>query len=273
MNKKKILYIILGIISFIFLILCYKSCTIIDGGYYGVERNLGKILPEVRNEGLNFHPFWNSIQEVSGKIQGVSQEETSASKDIQTVKAKIVVNYFPVSKYIPELVRSLGELKAVESVFFSPLISSTFKSVTARYNAEELISKRSQVATEVSTQLKKELEIALSKRNLKNGIEITNVTIVNFQFSDDFSKAIESKQVAEQKAAQAINEKKRIETEADAEAYKIKTIANAEAEAINVRGKALKDNPDVIQLEGIQKWNGILPQYLGGNAVPFINVK
>ena len=92
-------------------------------------------------------------------------------------------------------------------------------------------------------------------------------------------EAINAKIGATQKAAQRENEVAQAKAEADkvietarGEAESKLAIAKAEAQAIEIKGKSLRDNPNVIELNKVEKWNGVLPQYMTG-PVPFVNVQ
>lgn len=62
--------------------------------------------------------------------------------------------------------------------------------------------------------------------------------------------------------------------EADGTAYSVRANAKAEADSINMRGDALRKNPEIVQLESITKWNGQLPTtMIPGAATPFVTVK
>ena len=114
-------------------------------------------------------------------------------------------------------------------------------------------------------------------------MKIANVAITDFDFSEEFNKAIELKVKAEQEALQAKNEKLRRVTQAEAaaeerklaaaaEAYEIEINSKARAEAIRIEAQALKDNPALIELRSVEKWNGQLPQVNGQSAMPFIQL-
>lgn len=87
---------------------------------------------------------------------------------------------------------------------------------------------------------------------------------------------VESTQKAEQRAnevAQTIAEADKAREQAKGEADAITTRAVAEAESLNIRGEAMRKNPGVVELNAIEKWNGVLPVYMtGGTATPFISV-
>ncbi len=99
-------------------------------------------------------------------------------------------------------------------------------------------------------------------------IVVDDFSIVNFDFSDSYERAVEDKQVAQQQALKAENDLRRIQVEAEQRIAQ----AKAEAEAIRIQSDALQQNQGLIKLEAVKKWNGILPQYMLGNSVPFIEL-
>jgi len=145
-----------------------------------------------------------------------------------------------------------------------PAVKESFKAAAARYTAEELISKRETLKTEVRNYLRERLHVF--------GINIVELSVTDFEFSAEFNRAIESKQTAEQNALRAKRDLERIKVEAEQKV----TSARAEAEALRLQRQVI--SPELIQLrqieaqmKAIEKWDGKLPGVTGG-AVPFIQV-
>ena len=84
----------------------------------------------------------------------------------------------------------------------------------------------------------------------------------NITLSKELETAIESKMVQEQEAAKARFTQQKAQIEADTAIIK----AKGEAEAIRVRAEAIRDNPGLIQLQIVEKWDGKAPLVIGGNA-------
>ncbi|WP_207211069.1 prohibitin family protein [Flagellimonas olearia] len=146
-----------------------------------------------------------------------------------------------------------------------PAIQEVMKAVSAKYTAEELITKRLAVSSE--------MQEALTSRLLASNISVDAFSIISFSFSQTFTDAIEAKQTAEQNALKAKRDLDRIKVEAE------QTIAAATAEAEALRLKKMNISPDLIELRKIEanlkameKWNGILPRVTGAGAIPFIGV-
>jgi len=194
---------------------------------------------------------------------------SAASKDLQTVSTEITVNYHPAPASVNSLYQTVG--LDYENRVITPTVEEVVKQVTANYNAEELITKRPQV--------KSDIEADISTRLSEFFIVTEIVSITDFQFSALFAQAIESKVEAEQKAFKAENDLKRIEVEArqhEAQAVGIAAAniaqANGEAEAINIINQALANNPQYLEWLKTQAWDGKLPLVVGEGGTPFISI-
>lgn len=254
------------------------SVVTVDAGYRGVKKRFGKVVGDSLSPGLHFKiPVIETVQPVEIREQKLKLETSASSKDLQTVKSHIVVNFHPVPDQVNELYNNIG-LEYKERVL-DPAVEETVKAITAQYTAEELISQR--------TQVRGGMEEMLSERVKVNQIQITKFNIVNFEFSSSFNDAIESKQTAEQSALQAENELRRIEVEAKQQietargrAESLKLEAEAKAEAIRLTAKAEAEaqemlakviSTDVVRLRAIEKWDGVMPR-VTSDVVPFIGV-
>ena len=179
--------------------------------------------------------------------------------------------------------QKIGPRAAVAATLITPAILESVKAVTAKYTAEELVTKRAEVKLQIQQAIEKFITVTLEKKGVQNVLNIANVAITDFDFSPEFNKAIEQKVKAEQDALKAKNEKLRRVTQAeaaaaektlaaDATAYEIDVGSKARADAIRREAMALKDNPELIQLRVAEKWNGVLPRVSGEGMVPLINV-
>ena len=252
MNKKT--YIIIGSIIAI-IILFFGSISTVPTGHVGIKTRFGAVQNDVIMEGLNFKlPFIESIKKMDCRTQKVDIEGESASKDLQTVAAYIAVNYKVNQEKAFELYKTVG--MSYEEIIIKPATQESMKTTIAKYTAEELITKRAEVADTLQKTLTNKLET--------KGIFVETISIVNLDFSAAYNNAIEQKQVAEQEAKKAEQElvkakveaeKKVVEAQADADSKIIK--AKAEAEAARVQKSELTDK--LIQLKWIEKWDGKLP--------------
>jgi len=248
------------------------SVQIVDAGHRGVllHWNAVDITQPPLEEGLHFViPFQDQVVNMEVRTLLFVKGTASASKDLQTVTTEVTVNFAPDPNTINILYKEVG--LNYQNRIIAPAVEEVVKQVTANYNAEELITKRSQVKNDIEFEITKRLNIF--------NIQTQVISITDFQFSDLFSRAIESKVEAEQKAQKAENDLIRIEVEArQAEAQAIgiakANIAQAEgeAEAIRVINAALASNPEYLDWLKTQAWDGRLPLVVGQGGTPFIQI-
>ncbi|RAP38143.1 HflC protein [Candidatus Marinamargulisbacteria bacterium SCGC AAA071-K20] len=261
-----------------------SAFVIIDAGHVGVVKKLGAVQSEPLTEGFHFKtPFIDKIVEVDVRLQTIRSSALSASKDLQTVKTVVTVQGSLMPTLAPIMYQKVGSIQAINLTIIQPAIKESVKAITAKYTAEELVTRRGEVKIEIQKSIQSFIDTTLDNKKIKNGIEIANVAITDFDFSDEFNRAIELKVKAEQEALQAKNEKIKRVTQAeaaaaekklaaDASAYEITAGSRARADAIKREAQALKGNPALIQLRLAEKWDGKLPKFNGSSAVPFINI-
>jgi regulator of protease activity HflC (stomatin/prohibitin superfamily) len=245
-----------ALIAFVLL----NSYTVIEAGTRGVLKNFGQIIG-VLGEGLHFRaPFVSSVTVVDVKTQRYESNATAASRDLQIVSTQVVLNYRLDPTTVDTLVREIG--LEFERRIVDPAVQEALKAATAQFTAEELITRR----PEVSSAIRDVLEARLSAR----GILVESVAITDFNFSEEFTRAIEAKQVAEQDALRAQNELRRAQIEAqqqvaraEAEAKARLEVARAEAEALRLQREVI--SPALLQLRFIERWDGVLPRFMGGS--------
>lgn len=200
-------WIIAGmVIGFILLIITLVGGIVITpAGHNNVVLTFGKV-DGVKQEGLSFKmPIFQSVKTMSIQTQLFEVKDTmAASKDLQDVKTSIAINYKLNPAYVGEIYRTLG-LNYIERLAH-PAIQEIVKATTARWNAEDLITKRESVKDEIAASLKTRLG--------ERGIIVELVNITNFEFSREFTAAIEAKVVAVQRVQEAENKLKQIEVEA-----------------------------------------------------------
>lgn len=269
---------------FIFVLLIPSSFVIIDAGKVGVVKRLGAVQPSSLPEGFHFKlPFVDQIIKVDVRLMNSRSDALSSSKDLQTVRTTVEVQYSINGTMAPYTYQKVGLNRQIQARVIEPAIGESVKAVTAQYTAEELITKRGTVKLQIQDAIQNYINATLEKKKIKEGIEIANVAITDFNFSDEFNRAIEMKVKAEQEALQAKNEKiKRItqaeasaseqQLSADASAYEIAVASKARAAAIKREAMALRNNPELIQLRIAEKWDGKLPHFNGSSAIPFLNI-
>lgn len=239
-------------------VLFFSTVYVIDAGYSGVLLTFGKVEPTAVQPGLHFKlPIIQGIVPIEVRTQKYEADASASSSDLQVVTAKIATNYHLVASSVPQLYNDIG-LSYTERVI-QPMEQEVVKAVTAKFTAEELITKREEV--------RQEIKRLMTERLQSRSIIVEEVSIVNFDFSPSFNEAIENKVTMEQNALAAKNKLEQVKYEAQQQIEE----ARGKAEAISIESQALRENPDILQLRAIEKWNGIMPQVTGG-AMPFIQV-
>lgn len=198
------------------------SLFTVPAGHRGIVLRFGNV-SRVASEGLNTKfLFIDTVEIMSVQTELYTDEAQSASKDLQDVNTTVGINYRVDPLVIGELYRTLG-VNYIAKIA-NPAVQEVVKSVTARFNAEDMILRRSEV--------KQEIETELAARLAQRGIIAETTNITNFQFSDEFTKAIESKVVAVQAVLEAQNKLERVKVEAQ------QAVAQAEGEANSAIARA-----------------------------------
>lgn len=274
--KSKIVLSMVGILLFGALCAAGGSFVVINPGERGVVVRWGSVSNNVMTEGLNWKtPFVDDVDVMNVQIQKFEAPLMDASsKDMQAIMTGVTVNYRLNPAGVVEVRRELGvdDAEKHQLMVIQPQLKESIKAVTARYKADELLSNRAQVRAEMHKQLQEKLDNVLP-----NSFLIVEFAITDFNFSETFNKAIESKVEAEQSALKAENQVVEAEAEAQkriaqarGEAEAVKLQAQAEADAIRIRAQAFKDNPEVLKLDFVRKWDGKLPVVIGGKPSGFM---
>lgn len=260
--------IIIGVIIAFLFFLIMDSYHLIHPGTVGVVTHFGAVQEEILPEGLHFiTPVKTKIIPIDVRIQLVEDKASASSKDLQIVTSSVALNFYLSKSKANIIFQELG--LAYKRTIIGPTIQESLKSTIAKFNAEEVITLRPKVKQMIFEDIKTRLE--------KNNIIVTDFSIVDFSFSSEFNKAIEEKQIAEQSALRAVNDLERIKTEA--EQVEVKAlgdakaqieIAKAEAQAQELLRKTISDK--IIQLRAIEKWDGVLPLYVGESSGIFLDL-
>jgi len=272
-NFGKAKLVIIGIIGLIIIaIISAASVQIVEAGNRGVLLHWSAVDTNVPplEEGLHFVvPFQDKVVNMEVRTLKFVKGTSGASKDLQTVTTEVTVNYRAGANTVNILYKEVG--LDYESRIIQPAVEEVVKQITAKYNAEELITKRPLVKSDIET----EITARLNPYNIMTDV----ISITDFQFSPLFAQAIESKVEAEQKALKAENDLRRIEVEARQQEQQAKGIAAAnvaeaegEAEAIKIINAALAENPYYLEWLKIQAWDGKLPLVVGQGGTPFIQI-
>lgn len=240
------------------LLLVYLSVVVIEGGNRGVQVRLGTIVEKPLDEGLHLiAPFITQVHEMSVRIQKADIRGSAGTKDLQQVALDVVVNYYIDPAQVVRIYREVGREEDVVSRILTPASQEMVKAACAEKTAEELLVQR--------TDLREDILRTLTERLKIRGIIVTDVSIANLDFSDEFDRAIEQKQIAQQQAQQARFLSERAENEAQAEIAR----ARGQAEAQRLLIQTL--TPAVLQKMSIEKWDGKMPQVVSDSkALPFL---
>lgn len=265
MTPKSIVSLVIGVVALIVLF-AINPFTVISAGERGVVLSWGAVTGQVLNEGIHWvTPIKESVEKFDVRLQKEQVAVAAASKDLQTVSTEVALNYHLQENGVASLWQKIGG--DYKSRVIDPVIQEAIKAVTAKFTAEELITKRESV--------KEEARALLAERLQTEYIVVDDLSIVNFSFSPEFENAIEAKQTAQQDALRAENDLRRIKTEAEQRVAQ----AQAEAQAIRLQSDAANNENYIqlkaleVQLEAVKKWSGVLPSTMvPGAAVPFINV-
>src|SRR5262245_41219126 len=274
---RLVLLLAIGVPALILLTTIFR---IIPAGHVGVMTLFGKVEPVPLREGLNV--VWNPLYDIvvmDTRVGKHSAKYDAASKDLQAVHVEMVLNYRLAADEAPEVYRSIGE--SYSEKIIDPAAQEVLKANTATHNAAEILLRRAAIKGDVQ----RDLTIWLAKY----GIELKEASLANIRFDQAYEKAIEAKQIEEQKAEQKRYELIQAQRQAeiiaaaakgrgDAAREEAKGVAEAtrikgEAEATyNARVSASLTQP-LIQQQYLSKWDGRLPQYtFGGNAMPFVQL-
>ncbi|MCZ6791327.1 MAG: prohibitin family protein [Candidatus Dadabacteria bacterium] len=272
------------VIIILVIVLATSAFVIVESGHVGVIVTLGAVQPEPLSEGFHLKkPFMDKIVQTDIRLTKAVSKSVAASKDLQTVQTQVSVQYSLTGAVAPRTYQRIGTRDVVAATVIEPAIQESVKAVTAQFTAEQLVTRRAEVKQQIQTAIESFIRVTLEDKDVPTALTIANVAITDFEFSDEFNKAIELKVRAEQEALQAVNEKTRRVTQAEAgyqerklaadgEAYEIEAASKAKADAIAREAKALKNNPQLIQLRLAEKWDGTLPRFTGGESIPLINI-
>ena len=272
MNQKdaiNLLSLIGGLLATIVILAAFNAYVIITPGQAGVLSVLGKAKDGVLLEGLHFKPpFVSSVDIYDVTVQKFEVPAQSSTKDLQDLSASFAINFRLDPTQVVAIRRTQGTLQNIVAKIIAPQTQESFKIAAAKRTVEEAITRRSE--------LKEDFDNALSTRLEKYGILVLDTSVVDLNFSPEFARAVEDKQIAEQRAQRAVYITQEAEQQAQAEVNRAKGKAEAQrllAETLKEQGGGL-----VLQKEAIEAWReggAQMPRVLvmdgaGKNSVPFL---
>lgn len=232
----------------------FSGCSVVGPQDKAVKLFMGSPTSEVGSGPTLWIPFVYGVTKFDMSVQKQIIETTASSKDLQPLESHIAVNWRIEATDLTKFYRDIGTQVDAESKVINPAVNEVFKAATSKLTAEEVVSRRAE--------LKNEIDSALQNRLKPYGLHIIDVSVVNITFSPQFLDAIEKKQVAEQRTKQA---------QYEAATAKV----NAEASVNQARGQAESQKllqtsltPQMLQKLYLDKWNGILPTYMGSGNSP-----
>lgn len=242
---------IIGVIAFAVLLLFWAitgPVAILSPGERGVEVSQGRVTGKIYSEGWHiYNSILNDIVQFDVKSQVNNEVVAAASQDLQDVQMELAIQYRLDPDSLAKVVEKIGHQKDVDTKIVEPAVQEVVKASTALFPVGNIIKDRNKV--------KETIDNLLTERLQPYGIVFEEVSIKNITFSTEFTKAIEEKQVAEQKKLQA-------SFEADAEVLR----AEGKAKAQTIEGEAIRLNPEILKLRAIEKWNGAYPQVVSDSS-------
>ncbi len=254
MFKSKGKNILMIVLVAFFVMMLIRNVYTIKTGEVGIVTRFGKVVRQAM-EGINVKiPFIENVTKIEIRDNTIGGQYEVSSEDMQTVKTDISVQY-KINDPLNIFKRFRNQYK---ERLLEPRIAEVVQAATSAYTIEELVSKRQELSQKIYTTLREDLK--------EFGVQVVKISITNHDFSDEYEKAIEAKKAAEQEAQKVeIENNQKIKT---AEAnLKVKEL---EARANSVLTQSL--TREVLQKQWIEKWDGKLPQYQGGNANPILNM-
>lgn len=259
-----------GFSALVTVILVSCSMNTVDTGHRGVKVRFGEVMGVGLTEGLYFvNPFTTHIEDVDTRIQKWAGKTQAYTKDVQQATIHFTLNYRldPAKAHV--IYQSVGQDWANKLV--GQVVFEEMKREVGQHEAVDLVSQRDAAARKIETNI---VRLLGSRDVIATGFQLTNI-----DYTPEFEHSVEAKVIAQQKAIEEQNRTVQIREQA---AQKVETAkgnaeatilnAKAEAESIQIRARALEQNAKLVEWEAVQKWNGVLPQYSLGAAVPFVNV-
>ncbi len=241
-----------AIIIVVFVIAASQATYVVEPGFRGVEVTLGKVSDQFKPEGFGTKsPFVSHIVSIPVRQLARVLPSECYSSDLQQVNVALRILY-----RIPEasVVKIYKEFSGdpFESLI-APRIQEALKEVTAMQSAEQIVKKREEIKAKA---------LIAAREKIGSILIVEDIVLENITLSKELEAAIESKMVQEQEAAKARFTQQKAQIEADTAIIR----AKGEAEAIRVRAEAIRDNPGLIQLQIVEKWDGKAPLVIGGGG-------
>jgi prohibitin 2 len=241
-----------AVVVFALVLLGAASSYIVEPGTRGVKVRLGRVAEQFLPEGFGFRtPFITRIVPVMIKQQTAALRGACFSSDLQQLDVEMRVLYRIPEEAVVEIYRKYAG-DPFDSLI-APRVQEALKEVTALLTAEQIVKQRDHV---------KEQTISAARQKIGKILWVEDIVLRNIDLSKELEAAIEAKMVAEQEAARARFTQLQTQVEADTAVIR----ARGEAEAIRIRGEALRLNPAFLRLQIVEKWNGRSPLVVPAEA-------
>jgi prohibitin 2 len=210
------------------------------------------VSPGFKPEGFGFKlPFVTSIVPQVIRQQTAKMVADCYSQDLQQVKIAVRVLYRVPESSVVVIFRDY--LDEPFDSLVKPRVAEALNEITARRSAELIVQKREEV---------KSLALESARKKIGDVLVIEDIVLEDINLTSALENAIEAKMVQEQEAARSRFAQQQAQTEASTVVIK----AKGEAESIILRGKALQENPSVLELQIIERWDGVTPLVVGPGA-------
>ncbi len=257
---KILMWVVIAIVLIAVLSVAGCGIKVVDTGQRGIKTRFGEVVSESLPEGIYFfNPITSNIVEMETRVQRKDDETDTYTRDVQQASIKYTLNYRLQQNAAHIMYREVG--RDWDEKLVPQVVLGTLKDVVGKWDAVDLISNRDKAANAAFDQIRTNL----AERN----VEVSRFEITDIAFTKEFENSVEQKVIAQQKAIEEQNRTKQIEEQA----RQMVLSAEAAAKSIQIRAQALERNAKLVEWEAVQKWNGVLPQYmLGSGATPFINL-
>jgi regulator of protease activity HflC (stomatin/prohibitin superfamily) len=259
--KRILVWIAIAIVLLIVVSVAGCGIKVVDTGHRGIETRFGKVVSESLPEGIYFfNPLTSALVEMDTRIQRQDGETDTYTRDVQQAAIKYTLNYRLQQDAAQIMYRDIGV--EWEQRLIPQVVLGTLKEVVGKWDAVDLIANRDKAGQSAFEAIRNNL----AERN----VEVLRFEITDISYTHEFENSVEAKVIAQQRAIEEQNRTKQIEEQARQKVLS----AEAEAKSMQIRAQALEQNAKLVEWEAVQKWNGILPQYMLGNGtMPFINLQ
>lgn len=241
-----------AILVFVAVLMATSGTYVVHPGYRGVEVTLGRVSANFKPEGFGFKaPVITAVYPISIRQQTSEDQAECYSSDLQQINMDLRVLYRIPESSVVKLFQQY-EGNPFDSLV-APRVHEALKEVAALQSAEQVVKNREQIKTKA---------LDLVRKKLGEIMIVEDIVIQNITLTKELEQAIEAKMVQEQEAAKSKYLQQRAQIEADTSVIQ----AKGEAESIRIRGKALVDNPSLVDLKLVDKWDGLAPLVIGSGG-------